>query len=151
LGKHNQHPFAITHPPLKYDDRDRARGWDIELDSEWMIPLNQQAELAFCKKIRSKPCNASITDLEELKRIIIKAADNKETCVSAPKNRKAIVDRFMYHLAWHPTIVYRITWDKVTAFDIKAIWKLQVQGMHDLCRELGEQWAWEYLWKNWYT
>jgi len=115
-----------------------------------MVPLNQQMEVVFRHKIQLRPGNALITDPDELEKIILKAAQSGGICVADNKNCKTIVDQFMYRLAWHPVISFQLTPNTPRDFDIKCIWQLQVTQMHDLCRDLGEQWAWEYLWKNWY-
>ena len=115
-----------------------------------MKPLIEQAEAVFRQKIRMTPGNASITDIEELEKIIAKEGKGGEICVTNKKNRKTIVERFMIHLTWHPTIFFRLTAEAAKTFNVKQIWELQVQHMHELCQELGEAWAWEYLWKNWY-
>jgi hypothetical protein len=151
LSEHNQSPFVVQHPPLDYYDKDRERGWDVELDSSWMKPLLEQAEVIFRQKIKMTPGNASITNIDELEKIIAKGGKDGEICVTTKKNRHAIVERFMIHLTWHPMIFFRMTAEAAKDFDAKQIWELQVQHMHELCQELGEAWAWEYLWKNWYS
>jgi len=35
--------------------------------------------------------------------------------------------------------------------DIWDFWRKQVDEMNELCRLNGEPWAWEYLWKEWYS
>jgi len=34
---------------------------------------------------------------------------------------------------------------------VRESWLGQVIEMHEKCKEYGESWAWEYLWKNWYN
>ena len=149
LSGHNQSPFVVRHPSFDYRDRDREHRWDIELDSSWMKPILERAEADFRQKIKMTLGNASITDIDELEKIILKWGKDGEICVTTKKNRKAIVERFMIHLTWHPMIFFHMSEEDVKAFDAKQIWDLQVQYMHELCQELGEAWAWEYLWKNW--
>ena len=71
MGEHNQSPFVARHRPLDYIDTDRSQGWDIELNSEWMILLNEQAEEKFHDRIREK--NPSIDDAEEFERLVVKS------------------------------------------------------------------------------
>jgi hypothetical protein len=146
LGDRNQSPFVARHRPLIYTDCDRTRGWDIKLDDEWMISINERAEQLFRAAVRRKPENASIDDPEEFDRIVIKAAKNGLICTPDNKNRDKITEVFMEQLQWHPALAHHTSREA----NIRQIWEQQVEVMHDLCKSLEESWAWEYLWKNWY-
>lgn len=56
----------------------------------------------------------------------------------------------MCHLKWHPLTHFGISFMEAENIDVKEVWQDQVQEMHMLCKDLGEAWVWEYLWKSWY-
>ena len=151
LGERNQSPFVARHQPLNYSDTDRTRGWDIELDSEWMISINEKAEQLFRAAVRRKPANASIDDPVEFDSIVIKAAKNGVVCAFDNKSIDKIMDLFMEQFKWHPTLAHHSSPAENCEVNVREIWQQQVETMHDLCKSFGESWAWEYLWKNWYN
>jgi len=76
----------------------------------------------------------------------------KQTTVKQKETCQKIVDQVYAHLLWHPLkskspagAISRLE------YDVWAIWKAQVEEINVLCHELGEPWAWEYLWKEWYN
>src|SRR5438045_9675028 len=54
------------------------------------------------------------------------------------------------HLHWHPFKMGQRHQFPGPELSTCAIWMWQVKEMHDKCASLGEGYAWEYLWKNWY-
>ena len=54
------------------------------------------------------------------------------------------------HLHWHPFKTGRRHQFPGPELSTRAIWMWQAKEMHDKCASLGEGYAWEYLWKNWY-
>lgn len=149
--EHNQSPFITQHPPLDYKDDDRTRKWDIDTfltDTSWIARLNQQTEDAFCDRVKAKYPNLIG---QELDKCIRELGSKKQHCISEKENRTAIIDLFMLHLEWHSIIFMGpMKEDVETAFDSQNAWELQTIEMHNLCKQLGEAWAWEYLFKNWY-
>jgi hypothetical protein len=76
--------------------------------------------------------------------------DRKQICVTDKNHQSKILDRFVIQMKWHPLTHTRVSETSDTVADIKENWQAQVMDMHDLCKELNESWAWEYLWNNWY-
>jgi len=150
VGEHNQSPFAGKHPPPDYQDDDRERCWDINyLDTRWVDKLNEGAETAFRKNVLMR-CPEGLTDEEREKRIC-DAGKKKQPCVVDKDARRSIVDVFMTHLAWHPYITDPdASQDTMMRFNAQQIWREQTTEMHEVCKSLGEAWAWEYMFKHWY-
>ena len=115
-----------------------------------MIPINERAEELFRAAVRHKPGNASIDDPEEFDRIVVQAAKHPLVCAPDKTSREQITDLFMEQLAWHPVLAHHTSPAESHEVNVRQIWQQQVEAMHDLCKSLGESWAWEYLWKNWY-
>jgi hypothetical protein len=151
LGENNQHPLTSHHHPPNYQDRDRERKWDIDLDSVWMTSLIEASETAFRTRIRSKnPGVASNEDAMEAKIMEESNKKNqKQICVPDKAAREKILALFMSHLHWHPMTHLQVLPSNAQNYREK-VWRIQVNQMHELCKELCEAWAWEYLWKNWY-
>lgn len=116
-----------------------------------MIPINERAEQLFRAAVRRKPANASIDDPEELDRIVYKAAKNLVVCTLDIKNRDTITELYMEQFKWHPNLAHHLSPGENYEVNVREIWQEQVEAMHELCKSLGESWAWEYLWKNWYN
>lgn len=56
------------------------------------------------------------------------------------------------HLRWHPLLALRVDQREVWSTELMwRCWRSQVTEMHQLCKERGQSWAWEYLWRNWYN
>lgn len=78
-------------------------------------------------------------------------AKRKRQCVDDKLKRAQILELFMTHLQFHPLIYHPIEGEFIqTEEELKANWMSQVEDMEKKCREDGESWAWEYLWKHWY-
>jgi len=120
------------------------------MDSTWMATANDETETAFRRRVLSK--NPGLKDDPDAlaAKVSEEAPTNSQTCVSDKTARDSIVYLFMQHLHWHP-----ITHLQQVPFSPEnykmTIWKIQVEEMHRLCKELRESWAWEYLWENWYS
>lgn len=88
---------------------------------------------------------------EALENCILTLGKTKKICVSEKKNRKEIIDLLMLHLQFHPfSHMGAVCKEDLATYDSRDTWMDQVTEMHRLCQELGESWAWEYLWKHWY-
>jgi hypothetical protein len=150
--EHNQLPFQSKHPPLNYQDRDRIRGWDADfLDTQWISDLNAAAEEALRARVLAKNPALAGDDVEKrtaLAEKIHEESKKKEICVSDEGNRGTIIETFKYHLHWHPITHFHLIPSPDMTY-LKKAWEYEVTEMHQKCKELGEQWAWEYLWKNW--
>ena len=116
-----------------------------------MILINERAEQLFRAAVRRKPENSSIDDPEEFNRIVIKAAKNGVVCTPDNKSRDKITEVFMEQLKWHPALAHHSSPAENYEVNVQEIWQQQVKTMHNVCKGLGESWAWEYLWKNWYN
>ena len=82
---------------------------------------------------------------------ILELGKSKKICVSEKKNRNEIIDLLMVHLQFHPFSHMGVaSKDDLADYNARNTWTDQVAEMHKLCQELGESWAWEYLWKHWY-
>ena len=128
---------------------DRERKWDIDLDSEWMTAINEEAERAFRTRVLHKNHDLA-SDAEALERKVVEQAKSKQICVSERTSRNRIVETLVTHLRFHP--ITHLGSEPVDVRDyVDRVWREQVIEMHELCKELGESWAWEYLWKNWYS
>jgi hypothetical protein len=130
----------------------RERGWDIALDSTWMTAVNEDAENAFRMRVlRKNPAlSADPVALEE--KVVEQSTKSKQVCLSEKTSREKILDQVRDDMHWHPLThlpLQQIPYD--TRNYVQKVWGSQVQRMHQLCKDLGESWAWEYLWKNWYA
>jgi hypothetical protein len=137
---------------LDYRGRDRDRGWDADFrDSQWVVDLNAAAEEAFRTRVLKKnPAPAGDSEEEKiaLAEKIEAEAKKKQICITDIANRASIINLFRDHLHWHPITHGRLIPSQSMAY-LKKAWEQQVWAMHERCRELGEQWAWEYLWTHW--
>jgi hypothetical protein len=91
---------------------------------------------------------------EEIEQRIHDAAKGKRklTCLEDKVYRAMIVELFKTHLKFHPAIYLPIFGEvRHAGAELEDNWKAQVSEMHDACRNIGASWAWEYLWKNWYS
>jgi hypothetical protein len=148
--KNQQWHFSSKHPPLNYSDPDHERSWDADfLDSNWVRLFNEENERNFRAGVISR--NRHIIDPEEMEAEILKMGKKLQICVKETENRNKLVDLFMCHLRWHPLTHSQlpITIDEVRKIDQKDVWQQQTLEMHEVCKLLGESWAWEYLWKSW--
>src|SRR5579859_5273651 len=149
LSEQNQWIRQDKHPELNYNDRDHERGWDIAFpDSpEWVAARNRVLEKEICSKINSQYKHL---EGEVFRKKIQESVAKKQLCVGDRDIRKAIVEVYEMHLRWHPlTHMAEGTWH-YTQEGVREVWTDQTHEMYDICRMLGQSWAWEYLWKNWY-
>jgi hypothetical protein len=119
-----------------------------EMDSAWMATMNQASERAFRTRILIK--NPGLKDQPEAltTKVEEEAAKKSQVCVADVPTRNSIVYLYVQHLHFHPITHLQAT--PYSADNYKYdVWKLHVKDMHRLCKELGESWAWEYLWENW--
>jgi hypothetical protein len=93
----------------------------------------------------------NIDNAREMEAKILEMGKKAQVCVSEKENRKKIIDAFMCHLKWHPLTHLGISFMEAESINVKEVWQDHVQEMHTLCKDLDEAWAWEYLWKSWYT
>lgn len=150
LGEHNQSVFVVQHPPLEYKDLNRERGWDADfLDTSWIFPLNQHAESIFRQTMKAK--HPQLED-DALENRIRELGKKKQICITEKTNRNEIINLLMLHLQWHPfTHLGLSSKEELSDFNCRGVWMDQITEMHELCRKLGESWAWEYLFKHWYS
>jgi hypothetical protein len=110
--------------------------------------MNQHLEDSFKEGVRNKHPHLQGEDLEMRMTALGKA---KKICVLEKGCRTQIIDILMHHLEHHPFI--HSGWrdaEAVAREDPREMWVISTQEMYEFCRDLGESWAWEYLWKNWY-
>jgi hypothetical protein len=137
---HNMHQF------LNYADIDRWEKDASFLDTDWVGTQNENLEDAFIREVHGRyPADTSAEDLAEAVR-----ENGKSRRLRCQKQiRETLTKAVIDHLHYHPTLRHRPgTGPEI--FDNEAIWREQCIEMNDLCREHGQSWAWEYLWKNWY-
>jgi hypothetical protein len=88
---------------------------------------------------------------EVLENHIVALGKSKKICITEKKNRQNIIDLLMLHLQFHPfSHMDVLSKEDLITYNSHDTWIDQVTEMHQLCQELGESWAWEYLWKHWY-
>ena len=75
---------------------------------------------------------------------------NKEPTLLNTENNSEIRGLMMQHLHWHPFKAGRRQHFPGDLLTPRAVWLWQAKQMHDKCCSLGEGYAWEYLWNNWY-
>ena len=111
--------------------------------------LNCQAKHAFRDRVHAKYPNLKGEDLDKK---VQEQGKKKQHCISGSETQKAILELFMLYLEWHPLLYFNPIHETVGyVFDVgEDAWLNQIMEMYKLCEELGEPWAWEYLWKNWY-
>lgn len=111
--------------------------------------MNCQAENAFCGRIHTK---YSDLEGEDLVKKVQEQGKKKQHCISDAETQKAVLELFMLHLEWHPLLYFNLSGEMAApTFDVgEDAWRNQNMEMYKLSEELGEPWAWEYLWKNWY-
>jgi len=114
-----------------------------------MVSINEEAERAFRRRILKKDPGLA-NDAEALDRKVVEQSTKlKQTCAFEQTSRSKILELFVKHLHWHPvTHLQALPYSARNYMD--TVLRRQVSEMHELCKELGESWAWEYLWKNWY-
>lgn len=152
LESNNQSPWAQAgHTIIDYHDTDRERTWDdiCEIDTSWVQERNLEREKLF--RIEVSQRYKDITDEAELQKKLLEAGKRKRRCVSDQGVRREIASLFLTHLRWHPfTHLPIFTEIDMANIEVRQIWKEQVVEMHNVCKTLGESWAWEYLWNHWY-
>ena len=149
LHRNQQSHFADKHPPLNYLDADRERCWDANfLNSDWVRWLNEENEKAFRASVISR--HPDIKEPQQMEKKTRDLGSKLQAYVKEMENRNKIVEVFMLHLRWHPLTHLGITEDEAREIDKKGVWQQQTEEMHDLCQDLRENWAWEYLWRSWY-
>ena len=88
---------------------------------------------------------------EALEKRLRELGKAKKICVTEKENRAKFIQILMFHLEFHPFV--GSGWrdaEAVAREDPREMWMISTREMHDFCRHLGESWAWEYMWKNWY-
>jgi len=147
----NQSPWAAGHAIIDYRDTDRRRGWDdaCELDTAWVQERNLERETLFRTEISQR--HKAMTDEKMLHEKLLEAGKRKKHCITEKELCKDITSLFLTHLRWHPfTHLPIFTEVDLERIDVRGIWREQVAEMHETCKRLGESWAWEYLWNQWY-
>ena len=151
LQTNNQSPWAAGHAIIDYRDTDRERGWDdaYELDTAWVQERNLEREALFRTEVSQR--HKDTTDESVLQEKLLEAGKRKKHCIIDKELCKDITSLFLTHLRWHPfTHLPIFTEVDMSRIDIRAIWREQMTEMHEMCKRLGESWAWEYLWNHWY-
>jgi len=119
------------------------------MDSTWMVTANDETEMAFRCRVLSKNPGLKDDPNALAAKVSEEAPKNSQICVSDKIARDSIVYLFMQHLHWHPITHLQQVLFNPENYNM-TVWKIQVEEMHRLCKELRESWAWEYLWENWY-
>lgn len=132
-------------------DPDRERGWhaDFLTQKDWVAQCNQHHEETFRESVRKR----SPPDLqgEEFEKRVRELGRTKKICITEKEHRKRIIDILMFALEYHPFT--GVGWrdaETLAQEDPRGMWEIAVLEMYEGCLSLGESWAWEYLWKNWY-
>jgi hypothetical protein len=126
------------------------RGWNADFltDRTWVGRINENCEELFKEGVRQKHPNLQGDALEKR---ILELGKAKKICVSEKESRAILINTLMLHLEHHPFV--HCGWrdaEALTREDPREMWVISTEEMYRFCRELGESWAWEYLWKNWY-
>ena len=146
---------------MDYGNADRWGRDGSFIDVRWVAQQNDLREEAFQNDVRAKSGVFNVTanspedqspDAVRFRARLEKEGRTKHMGVKHKETRRKIVDQVYAHLLWHrfkskspPGANNRSGYDKWT------VWKAQVEEINALCRELGEPWAWEYLWKEGYN
>ena len=157
LTKPSQSVWTNNHLDLDYTNQDRW-GHDCSfVNSRWIDGANEVKELLFHETVRASCGAFSVNSLKgndsETRRfrdrLTLQGSKPQRTTESEPFHKRVqeLMDR---HLHTHG-FKYIDPSEHGNPPDIWDFWRKQVDEMNELCRLNGEPWAWEYLWKKWYS
>jgi hypothetical protein len=113
--------------------------------------MNEHMENSFRNDIRKKHPSLQALQGEDLEKRMCELGKSKKICIVEKDHRKQIIDVLMCHLNYHSFV--SSGWrdeEALSREDPREMWMISTQEMFEVCRDRGESWAWEYLWKNWY-
>jgi hypothetical protein len=134
------------HQFLNYGDVDRWEKDASFLDTDWVRTQNENLEDAFIQEVHGRfPADTSAEDLAQA----VRESGRSRRLRCQKQIRETLTKALIDHLHYHPTLRHRPDLGEV-ALNSEQVWAEQCMEMNELCRDLGQSWAWEYLWKNWY-
>jgi hypothetical protein len=151
FAKHKSHPLAShpSHGPINYD---AGRPAPFITGIDWIPLHNRMREALYRADARRRNGNEK-TD-EETEAFINAELASRDAGKQHPAANQATVNKITniveQHLREHPLISTRPEL-RDNEHNLWDHWERQVLEMYNLCKKHGESWAWEYLWKNWYS
>lgn len=152
FAKRKSHPLA-SHPSHAIINYDAGRPAPFITGIDWIRTHNLARERIYRADARRR-CGLEATD-EEVQAFIDAELASRNAGKQHPAANQSVVDEIVNmigrHAREHPLISVRPDLRTDEPHNPWVHWERQVLEMYNLCKERGESWAWEYLWKNWYS